>query len=193
MSALLKRREIVAELLADRGEDLLVVPGLGQPCYDCFAVGDDPRTFYLWGAMGGAVPVAIGLAVAQPEKRVLVITGDGEMLMGLGSLTAAAAEGLPNLAVCVLDNERYGETGQQQTVTGRGANLAAIAAGAGFASSKLVIEAADVADGVRLLRQAPGPVFVAFKVDDAPEAAAIPPKDGAYLKSRFREAVVGKI
>ena len=193
MAALLKRREIVAQLLADRGEDLLVVPGLGQCCYDCFAAGDDPRTFYLWGAMGGAVPVALGLAIAQPEKRVLVITGDGEMLMGLGSLTAAAAEGLSNLAICVLDNERYGETGQQQTVTGRGTNLPAIAAGAGFGTTKLVTEAAEVAEGVRLLREATGPVFVAFKVDDTPEAAAIPPKDGAYLKSRFREAVVGRI
>ena len=193
MAAILKLREIVAQLLADRGEDLLVVPGLGQQCYDCFAAGDDPRTFYLWGAMGGSVPVALGLAIAQPEKRVLVITGDGEMLMGLGSLTAAAAEGLSNLAICVLDNERYGETGQQQTVTGRGTNLAAIAAGAGFGTTKLVTAAADVAEGVRLLRQATGPVFVAFKVDDAPEAAAIQPKDGAYLKSRFRQAVVGKI
>ena len=137
--------------------------------------------------------MALGLAIAQPEKRVLVITGDGEMLMGLGSLTAAAAEGLSNLAICVLDNERYGETGQQQTVTGRGTNLAAIAAGAGFGTTKLVTAAADVAEGVRLLRQATGPVFVAFKVDDAPEAAAIQPKDGAYLKSRFRQAVVGKI
>lgn len=193
MAAVLNRRAVVKQLLANRGEDLLVIPGLGQPCYDCFAAGDDPRTFYLWGAMGGAVPAAIGLAIAQPEKRVLVITGDGEMLMGLGSLTAAAAEGLPNLAVCVLDNERYGETGQQKTVTGRGTNLAAIAAGAGFAQSKLVTAEADVAEGVRLCREEKGPVFVAFKVSDAAEAAALPPKDGAYLKTRFRQAVVGKI
>ena len=193
MAALLNRRAVVKQLLAGRGDDLLVVPGLGQPCYDCFAAGDDPRTFYLWGAMGGAVPVGIGLAIAQPEKRVLVITGDGEMLMGLGSLTAAAAERLPNLAVCVLDNERYGETGQQRTVTGRGANLAAIAAGAGFGAAKLVTAEAELAEGVRLCREEPGPVFVAFKVNDAPETPALPPKDGAFLKTRFRQAVVGKI
>lgn len=193
MTAILNRREVVAQLLADRGEDLLVVPGLGQPCYDCFAAADDPRTFYLWGAMGGAVPVGLGLAIAQPEKRVLVITGDGEMLMGLGSLTAAAAEAPANLAVCVLDNERYGETGQQQTVTGRGTDLAAIAAGAGFMESRLVTDPAGVAEGVRLCREAAGPVFVAFKVSDAPEPAALPPKDGAYLKTRFRQAVLGRI
>ena len=185
MAADLRRREVVAKLLAGRDENLLVVPSLGQPCYDCFAAGDDPRTFYLWGAMGGAVPVALGLAIAQPEKRVLVITGDGELLMGLGSLTAAAAERQPNLAVCVLDNERYGETGQQQTVTGRGANLAAIAAGDPYHCQSVKT--------VRLLREATGPVFVVFKVSDAAEAPALPPKDGAYLKSRFRQAVVGRI
>src|SRR6056297_2461633 len=189
----LNRREVVAKLLTDRGEDLLVVPGLGQSCYDCCAAGDDPRTFYLWGAMGGAVPLAIGLAVAQPEKRVLVITGDGELLMCLGSLTAAAAEGLPNLAICVLDNERYGETGQQKTVTGRGTDLTAIAAGAGFPTAKLVTDESGVAEGVRICREEPGPVFVNFKVSDAQDASALPPKDGAYLKNRFREAVLGKI
>ncbi len=193
MSALLNRREIVSQLLADRGEDLLVVPSLGQACYDCMAAGDSPHTFYMWGAMGGAVPVALGLAIAQPDKRVLCIAGDGEILMGLGSLAAAAAERLPNLAICVLDNERYGETGQQQTVTGRGTNLAAIAAGAGFATAKLVTDAADVDEGIRLLRHSNAPAFVTFKVDDAPEEPAIPPKDGAYLKTRFRQTVVGKI
>lgn len=189
----LDRRAIVAKLLADRGEDLLVIPGLGQCAYDCFAAGDDPRTFYLWGAMGGAVPMGIGLAVAQPEKRVLVITGDGELLMGLGSLTAAAAEGLPNMAIAVIDNERYGETGQQQTVTGRGADLTAIAAASGFGTTKLVTEEADIDAGVDLCRNATGPVLVTFKVSADPLPMALPPKDGAYLKSRFREAVVGKI
>ena len=192
MSAL-NRREIVAKLLADRGEDLMVIPGLGQCAYDCYAAGDDPRTFYLWGAMGGAVPMGMGLAVAQPDKRVLVVTGDGELLMGLGSLAAAAAETIPNLAIAVIDNERYGETGQQQTATGRGADIAAIAAAAGFGTTKLVRDEADVAEGVRLCREAEGPVLVTFKVDHASEAMAIPPKDGAYLKSRFREAVIGKI
>jgi thiamine pyrophosphate-dependent acetolactate synthase large subunit-like protein len=189
----LNRRAIVAKLLADRGNDLLVVPGLGQSCYDCYAAGDNPRTFYMWGAMGGTVPVALGLAIAQPERRVLVITGDGELLMGLGSLTAVAAEAPANLAICVLDNERYGETGQQKTVTGRGTDLTGIAAASGFSTAKLVASEAEVAEGVRLCREAAGPVFVTFKVSDEPEQAAIPPKDGAYLKTRFREAVLGKI
>jgi thiamine pyrophosphate-dependent acetolactate synthase large subunit-like protein len=191
--AALNRREIVAKLLANRGEDLLVVPSLGQACYDCMAAGDSPRTFYMWGAMGGAVPVALGLAIAQPDKRVICIAGDGELLMGLGALAATAAEAPANFAIACLDNERYGETGQQQTATGRGTNLTAIAAGAGFGTAMMVTTEADVAAGVKACRETPGPVFVTFKVDDAPLPAAIPPKDGAYLKSRFREAVVGKI
>jgi thiamine pyrophosphate-dependent acetolactate synthase large subunit-like protein len=191
--AALNRREIVAKLLADRGEDLLVVPSLGQACYDCMAAGDSPRTFYMWGAMGGAVPVALGLAIAQPDKRVICIAGDGELLMGLGALAAAAAEAPANFAIACIDNERYGETGQQRTATGRGTNLTAIAAGAGFGTAMMVTTEADVAAGVKACRETTGPVFVTFKVDDAPLPAAIPPKDGAYLKSRFREAVVGKI
>lgn len=193
MADMLNRRDVVAKLLAGPREDLLVVTGLGQCAYDCFAAGDDPRTFYLWGAMGGAVPMGMGLAVAQPEKRVLVVTGDGELLMGLGALAAAAAEGLPNLAVAVIDNERYGETGQQQTATGRGTDIAGIAAAAGFAATKLVAAAADVAEGVRLCREAQGPVLVTFKVDHESQEMALPPKDGAFLKTRFRQAVVGKI
>ncbi len=191
--ATLNRRDVVAKLLADRGEDLLVVTGLGQCAYDCFAAGDDPRTFYLWGAMGGAVPMGMGMAVAQPDKRVLVVTGDGELLMGLGALAAAATEHLPNFAVAVIDNERYGETGQQKTATARGSDIAGIAAAAGFATTKLVTAQADVAEGVRLCREGAGPVLVTFKVDPASQAMAIPPKDGAYLKTRFRQAVVGKI
>ena len=113
--------------------------------------------------------------------------------MGLGSLTAAAAEGLPNMAIAVIDNERYGETGQQQTVTGRGADLTAIAAASGFGTTKLVTEEADIDAGVDLCRNATGPVLVTFKVSADPLPMALPPKDGAYLKSRFREAVVGKI
>ncbi|WP_436784627.1 thiamine pyrophosphate-dependent enzyme, partial [Streptomyces sp. URMC 126] len=91
-------------LLRDRG-DLLVVTGLGSPTYDVAAAGDHPRNFYLWGAMGGAAMVGLGLALAQPTTPVLVVTGDGEMLMGLGGLATIAAKNPPNLSVAVLDNE----------------------------------------------------------------------------------------
>ena len=122
----LDRREVVAALLRDPG-DLLLVTGLGAPTCDASAAGDRPFNFYLWGAMGGAAMVGLGLALAQPSRRVLVLTGDGEMLMGLGSLATIAAVAPQNLAVAVLDNARYGETGNQRSHTGLTADLAAVA------------------------------------------------------------------
>ena len=129
---MIDRRSAVAALLKDRGDSLLVVAGLGAPAWDCTAAGDHDLTFPLWGAMGGAVPMGLGLAQARPDKRVLVVTGDGEILMGLGSLTAVGSRKPPNLAIVVLDNERYGETGMQKTNTGRSTDLAAIAKASGI-------------------------------------------------------------
>ena len=127
----LDRREVVATLLRDPG-DLLVVTGLGAATYDAGAAGDRPLNFYLWGAMGGAAMIGLGLALAQPDRRVLVLTGDGEMLMGMGSLATIAAAGAPNLAIAVLDNARYGETGSQRSHTGLTTDLAAVAAACGW-------------------------------------------------------------
>src|ERR671930_2222264 len=118
----LARRSAIARILADRG-DMLVVTGLGSPTYDCAAAGDHPLNFYLWGAMGSAVTVGLGLALAQPERRVLVLTGDGEMLMGLGALATVAVKKPDNLAIVVIDNEHYGETGMQRTHTAAGVDL----------------------------------------------------------------------
>jgi thiamine pyrophosphate-dependent acetolactate synthase large subunit-like protein len=187
---LLRRRELVAQLLADRG-DLLVVTGLGSTTYDCGAAGDHPLNFYLWGAMGSAVTVGLGLALAQPQRRVLVITGDGEMLMGLGALATVAVKRPANLAVAVIDNERYGETGMQQTHTASGIDLAGMAAKAGFPITATVATEQQVPDAIAALRTAAGPVFVAFKVSADRNPLVLPPRDGAYLKHRFREALLG--
>ena len=189
---MIQRRPLVARLLADRGKDLLVVAGLGAPANDCTAAGDHPLTFPLWGAMGSAVMMGLGLALSQPQKRVLVITGDGEVLMGLGSLATAAVMAPQNLAVAVLDNERFGETGNQETHTARGTDLAKIAEGSGFRSARTVREERDIADATKLLRTAPGPVFVSFKVAVENLPMTLPPRDASLLKHRFREALLGK-
>ena len=131
MKAVLHRREVVNALLKDRG-DLLVVAGLGSAAWDITAAGDSALFFPLWGAMGGAAMLGLGLALAQPRRRVLVVTGDGEMLMGLGSFAAIAAQRPRHLAIVVLDNERYGETGMQATHTAHGGDLAGMAKAAGF-------------------------------------------------------------
>ena len=187
---MLKRREVVRRLLADRGE-MLVVAGLGQACYDCFAAGDDPRTFYLWGAMGGALPMGLGLAIAQPDRRVLVVTGDGDALMSAGAFATLGAEAPANLGVCVLDNERYGETGGQVTHTARGADLAAFAAAGGVRAALAVRGEAELEAAIRALRSGEGPVVAVVKVAPEGEAGALPPGDGPHLKRRFRSAALG--
>ena len=185
----LGRRDVVAMLLADRG-DMLVVAGLGASAWDVAAAGDCDLDFPLWGAMGSAAMIGLGLALAQPERRVLVITGDGEMLMGLGALATIAVQSPANLAVAVLDNERYGETGMQATHTAHGADLAAMARAAGFPVTALARDADALDSAVGLLRDAPGPVFATLKIRAETLPLVLPPRDGVVLKDRFRAALL---
>lgn len=185
----LDRRIVVHELLRDRGE-MLVVSGLGGTSWDVAAVGDDPGNFYLWGGMGCAVPLGLGLALAQPARRVLVVTGDGEMLMGVGSLATVAAQQPTNLAIVVIDNERYGETGGQLTHSAFGTDLALMARGAGLGSAFTV----HTLDALRAFRQqlhsTEGPSFAVVKVATANATMVLPPRDGVLLKHRFRAALL---
>jgi thiamine pyrophosphate-dependent acetolactate synthase large subunit-like protein len=186
----LDRREVVRTLLRDRG-DLLVVAGLGSAAYDLAAAGDCPLDFPLWGAMGGATMVGLGLALAQPERAVLVVTGDGELLMGLGSLATIAAQRPANLRIVVLDNGRFGETGQQETHTALGADLTGVARACGFSQTFTVEQAAEV-EGLReRLHAAEGPLFAVVKVAPGDLPRTLPPRDGAYLTQRTREALLG--
>ena len=187
----LRRREVVAQLLEDRG-DLLVVSGLGAPCWDVAAAGDSPLNFPIWGAMGGAAMLGLGLALARPEHRVLVVTGDGEMLMGLGALATIGVKQPANLAIAVLDNECYGETGMQATHTAGPVDLAAMAVGAGFPAVADVFEAAQLDAALPRLRAEPGPVLVNIKVRAEKLPLVMPPKDGVLLKKRFRDALLGQ-
>ncbi|RMD63456.1 MAG: aldehyde dehydrogenase [Alphaproteobacteria bacterium] len=186
----LHRRDVVARLLRGRGS-ALVVAGLGAPAWDVTAAGDSPFNFPLWGAMGGAALVGLGLALAQPARRVLVVTGDGEMLMGLGGLATIGLVRPGNLAIVVLDNERYGETGMQPTHTAANADLAAMAIGAGIANAFAVFDEAELEAAVPRILSEPGPLFVTIKVQAEELPLVLPPKDGAYLKDRFRTALLG--
>jgi thiamine pyrophosphate-dependent acetolactate synthase large subunit-like protein len=186
----LGRRAVVARMLRDRG-DALVVTSLGNPTFDVAAAGDCAQNFYLWGAMGGAVMVGLGLALAQPGKRVLVFVGDGEMMMGLGSLATTAAEQVTNLAVVVIDNEHYAETGMQAAHSGRGVDLPAVAAAVGFAHCRMVRTADELESAVAAVLKDRGPVLVNVKVGTDPVPTSLPPRDGPYLRSRFRTALLG--
>ena len=187
---MLERRTFVERLLQDRG-GLCVIPGLGSCTWDVAAAGDHSLNFYMWGAMGGTAMIGLGLALARPDRRVLVLTGDGDMLMGLGSLATVAVQKPANLAIVVLDNERYGETGMQPTHTAHGVDLAAMARAAGIAVAGTARDQAELEAALPAIRAAPGPLFYAIKVRAEPLPFALPPKDGAYLKDRFRAALLG--
>lgn len=189
MSKLL-RRKVVKELLAGRG-DALVVGGLGAPTWDITAAGDHELNFPLWGAMGGAAMLGLGLALAQPKRNVLVVTGDGEMLMGVGALATIALQRPRRLSIVVLDNERYGETGMQQTHTGHGVDLAAMAKAAGIEQTFLVRTQAELGKLKQQLYAGAGSLFAQIKIDPEKLPLVMPPRDGALLKTRFRNALLG--
>jgi thiamine pyrophosphate-dependent acetolactate synthase large subunit-like protein len=191
MKATLHRRDVVSELLRDRKE-LLVVAGLGSTAWDITAAGDHDLSFPLWGAMGLAAMTGLGLALAQPKRRVLVITGDGEMLMGVGSLATIGVQQPSNLTVVVIDNARYGETGMQATHTASGVNLAGIAKASLFRNALTVTKAAELKKVRSLIHQTRGPNFVTVKVIAEKIPLVLPPREGALLKARFRRALLGK-
>jgi thiamine pyrophosphate-dependent acetolactate synthase large subunit-like protein len=183
----LNRREAVKTLLVDRG-DLLVVTGLGSSSYDVFDAGEHPGNFYLWGAMGGAAMVGLGLALAQPNRPVVVITGDGEQLMGIGGLLTIAAKKPANLTVVVLDNGHFGETGMQVSHSGLGARLDVIAAGAGLRSVTEITDIKGITEfRTKLQGIDDGPRFARICIASGHLERALPPRDGVFLKNRFRE------
>jgi thiamine pyrophosphate-dependent acetolactate synthase large subunit-like protein len=190
-AAALDRRAAARTLLARRTPDWLLVTGLGSTTYDVAAAGDDDRNFYLWGAMGSAVTVGLGLALAQPARRVIVITGDGEMLMGLGALATVGVQQPANLAIVVFDNGHYGETGMQASHAHATADLAAIARGCGIATALDVTTAGELEALAARLARAPELLFARVRIaaDDPPRV--LPLRDGVALKQRFRKAVLG--
>jgi thiamine pyrophosphate-dependent acetolactate synthase large subunit-like protein len=188
----LDRRAAMARLLAGRDNDLLVVPGLGSTCWDLAAAGDDDRNFYLWGAMGGAAMIGLGLALAQPDRRVAVITGDGEMLMGMGALATIGVQKPANLAVIVFDNGVYGETGMQPSHTQSGMDLMGVAQACGIGLCFDVVDDVGLGDLAGRLKGLNGTLFarVAIAAEEPPRV--LPLRDGVALKDRFRAAIGAK-
>jgi thiamine pyrophosphate-dependent acetolactate synthase large subunit-like protein len=182
----LHRRDAVATLLRHRG-DALVVTGLGSPTYDVHAAGDRDDNYYLWGAMGGAALVGLGLALAQPKRRVLVITGDGEQLMAVGGLATIAVAKPSNLSIVVIDNQHYGETGMQTSHTGKGIDLAKIAEASGFAVTETIATMPEVEKLAKTLTQsANGPRLFVVKVAADSPPRSMPSRDAVFIKNRFR-------
>ena len=188
----LERLDVVARVLKHHDEALLIC-GLGNTVWDVSTVLDRDEHFYLWGGMGGAAMIGLGLAQAQPSRRVLVITGDGDMLMGMGSLATIGVSKPKNLAIVVLDNERYGETGMQATHTHHGTDLAAVARASGIGASRVVYSSRELDATVAKLFSGRGPSFTNVKVTQTARRSILPPRHGSLLKDRFRAAVLGDV
>lgn len=188
-SSRLDRRAVVARLLADRGDLLVVVTGLGSPTYDVAAAGDHPRNVYLWGAMGGTAAMALGLALARPETPVVVVTGDGEMLMGMGSFATIALQQPKNLSIVVLDNGLYGETGGQASHTVR-TDLAAVARACGIADTRRITDMEEIGRlAGRIGAIGEGPLVAVVAIDRAETERVLPTRDGHAIRVRVRQAL----
>ncbi len=183
----LDRRAAVRALLAGR-TDLLVVTGLGSPAYDVFDAGDHDGNFYLWGAMGGAAMVGLGLALAQPSQPVVVVTGDGEQLMGAGALMTIAVAKPGNLTIVVLDNGYYGETGMQVSHSGLGVRLNQVATACGIPEVQEIVDEAGLRSWQpQLGKVSGGPRLAVVRIGAGHVERALPPRDGVFLKNRFRQ------
>jgi len=184
-----ERRAAMATLLANRPKNLFLVPGLGSCTWDAFAAGDDDRNFYLWGAMGGAAMIGLGLALAKPSLRVAVITGDGEMLMGLGSLATIGVQRPPNLGIVVFDNGLYGETGMQASHTSSGVDLIEVARGCGIERVIEIEDDASLHELAGLLATSDRTLFARVRITPDEPPRVLPEKDGVAIKERVRRAV----
>lgn len=187
----LDRCEAVPKLVGEPS-DFLMIAGLAGTAKDTAHLCEPNANYYACaGVMGGATAMGLGLALAQPKRRVLVLTGDGELLMNVGSLATVAIMKPPNLSIICVDNGHYGETGYQKSHTSLGVDLATIAIGSGIPAVRTVTQEAEIPDAAVLIRQMDGPSFVLLKV-----APTDPPKvrrsmDAALSKHRFREALLG--
>jgi thiamine pyrophosphate-dependent acetolactate synthase large subunit-like protein len=184
----LDRREVVKTLLEMRG-DALVLAGLGSPSYDVMAAGDHDNNYYLWAAMGSAATMGLGIANTQPHRKVIVVTGDGEMLMGMGALATIGIQHPTNLSVIVLDNGHYGETGMQVSHAGEGVALHKIAKACGFDWAERVEHMKGVQELRKRIFTLDSLNFAAIKIDAENKPRVLPPRDGVYIKNRFRAAL----
>jgi thiamine pyrophosphate-dependent acetolactate synthase large subunit-like protein len=177
----LEATRVVVELAGDAA----IVASLGHPAYDLFAAGDRPQNFYTWGSMGLASSIGLGLALARPELRVIVLDGDGSLLMNLGSLATIGLFRPANLIVIVMDNEEYATTGGQPTPTAHGADLEGAALAMRIDTSVTVRSEGELRNA---LGQGPAPTFIVAKVKESAPTAK-PPLDCVFIKQRFMSAI----
>jgi thiamine pyrophosphate-dependent acetolactate synthase large subunit-like protein len=191
-SFILDRCQAVPAIIG-RHEDFLIVAGLAGTAKDVAALTNDgAHAFAMAGVMGAAAMMGLGLALAQPARRVLVVTGDGELLMNVGALATIAVIDPPNLSILCVDNGHYGETGYQKSHTSLGVDLEKMAIGAGVKRTRTVIEDSEIAEGARLIREGNGTAFVVLRVKPTDPPRFKRNLDPALARLRFRQALLGR-
>jgi thiamine pyrophosphate-dependent acetolactate synthase large subunit-like protein len=180
----MNRFDLTSRLIAKLKNDEAVVGGIGNTNFDLWAAGHRPQNFYMLGSMGLAFPIALGVALAQPKRRVFALEGDGSLLMQMGCLSTIATLKPKNLTLIVMDNGIYQITGAQPTPAATVADLVAVAVGCGLANSAW---AADEEDFERLVDQsmtAAGPTLIGVRIDDKPGIGATR-RDPVQIRERF--------
>jgi len=183
----MNRIEATAQLIAELGDEPIVA-NLGHSAYDLFATADRPANFYMWGSMGLASSIGLGLSLSRPDLRVFIVDGDGSLLMNFGSLATIGWNGPTNLVLLVWDNGQHGTTGGQDTATAHGADIEAAARSMGIKRAATVRTVAELGAAVRRTRIEAGPWVIVAKLEESMPAAK-PPLDCVFIKQRFMAAI----
>lgn len=180
----MNRFDLTSRLVSKLTRDEAVVGGIGNSNFDLWAAGRRPQNFYMLGSMGLAFPIALGLALAQPQRRVIAIEGDGSILMQLGCLATIAERAVKNLTLLVMDNGAYQITGGQKTATHHGADLVSIASGCGLAESRWADNTEHFEKLVEAALAADCPHLIAARIDDAPGRQTTD-RDPSWIRDSF--------
>ena len=184
----MNRFDLTKRLVGRLKNEEAVIGGIGNTNFDLWAAGRRPQNFYMLGSMGLAIPIGLGVALAQPERRTFVLEGDGSLLMQLGSLGTVATTAPKNLAIVVFDNQMYQITGSQKTLTASTVDLVAMAKGAGLKQSEWARDEKDFEALVDRALKGDGPWFIGAKIDGA-KPAGVTERDPAKIRSRFMEGI----
>jgi thiamine pyrophosphate-dependent acetolactate synthase large subunit-like protein len=188
---IMSRNDLTARLVKKLNNEEAVVAGIGNTNFDLLAAGHRPQNFYMLGSMGLAAPIALGVALAQPDRRVIALEGDGSILMNLGTLTTIAAQAPENLTVIIWDNGLYQITGKQSTATSSVTDIVAVASGCGIQQSTWATDEGHFEDLIETAVSTAGPHFIAARVDDA-SATARPERNPVLWKDRFMVGIGSK-
>ena len=191
MAKVMNRSDLTRRVVARLKHGEAVIGGIGNNNFDLWAAGQRPENFYMLGSMGLTGPIALGVALAQPGRRVLALEGDGSLLMQLGSLGTIAAVAPKNLCLVLFDNAMYQITGKQKTLTAGPVDLVAMAKGAGLAQSAWAEDEADFEARIDRALAQDGPWLIAARIDDA-KPAGVTERDPARIRQRFMDAIRDK-